>query len=287
MRNFEILFDFAEASPIGHPAYSPYGNLGFPGPPPGRPWVYSNFVQSLDGIVSYRGHHATGADISHSPEDRWLMDLLRAHADAIILGLNTLVEETKAGPYRGHIYRVEDPVIQELRRKLKPAREKNIFVTGAARLNPSDFRVFDGEFVDPFILTTEEGAAGLWKQAPSAKVIVAGQGKQVDLPKAMSILRREWGIEHLLCEGGPTLYGYMSRAGLIDEKFLTISPVEVGLLIPPEQDPSETEKLAPPRERPTTFMAPGFTMETAPWWNWMSCRKIGDHQFNRYRRRRA
>ena len=35
-----------------------------------------------------------GSDISQSAEDRWLMDLLRAHADAIIMGVNTLVEET-------------------------------------------------------------------------------------------------------------------------------------------------------------------------------------------------
>jgi hypothetical protein len=90
----------------------------------------------------------------------------------------------------------------------------------------------------------------------------------------------------LLCEGGPTLYGYMSRAGLIDEKFLTISPVEVGFYVPREQEPAEAERSNPPKERPTTFMAPGFTKEDAPWWQWMSCRRVGDHQFNRYRRKR-
>ena len=42
------------------------------------------------------------------------------------------------------------------------------------------------------------------------------------------MLRKELGIEHLLCEGGPTLYGSLSRAELIDEKFLTIAPFEVG-----------------------------------------------------------
>jgi hypothetical protein len=33
-------------------------------------------------------------------------------------------------------------------------------------------------------------------------------------------------------------------------------------------------------------MAPGFTKEDAPWWQWISCRRLGDHQFNRYRRKR-
>jgi hypothetical protein len=34
-------------------------------------------------------------------------------------------------------------------------------------------------------------------------------------------------------------------------------------------------------------MAPGFIKENAPWWQWMSCRRIADHQFHRYRRKVA
>jgi hypothetical protein len=29
-----------------------YGKPVFPPPPPARPWIYANFVQRLDGIVS-------------------------------------------------------------------------------------------------------------------------------------------------------------------------------------------------------------------------------------------
>ena len=86
MHNFEVLFDYGEKSRVEHAAYRPYGELGFPEPPASRPWTYSNFVQSLDGIVSFKGKHAAGSDISHSQEDRWLMDLLRAHADAVMVG---------------------------------------------------------------------------------------------------------------------------------------------------------------------------------------------------------
>jgi dihydrofolate reductase len=117
-------------------------------------------------------------------------------------------------------------------------------------------------------------------------VIVAGEGAFVDLGQAMRMLREDYGIQHLLCEGGPTLYGYMSGAGLIDEKFLTVSPIEIGLYVPPQQEPADYEKSNSPKQRPTTFMAPGFTKENAPWWEWLSCRRISDHQFNRYRRKR-
>ena len=289
MRNFEILFDAAEPSIAKDPAYDRYGNLGFPPVSGERPWIYSNFVQSLDGIVSYKGRHATGGDISELAEDRWLMDLLRAHSDGVLLGIKTLIEETQLLENRGPVYSIADSELRQLRDKLDRGREKNIFVTGAASLNLSDFEVFDPGPVETFIITTTVGARRLAQKSshPHIQVVVAGQDSFVDLAEAMRILRREHGIERLLCEGGPTLYGYMSRAGLIDEKFITISPVEIGLFIPAEQEPSPAERGHPPQQRPTSFMAPGFLKENAPWWQWMSCRRVADHQFNRYRRKIA
>lgn len=284
MRDFEILFDQAESSPIADPAYAPYGNLGFPPPHRDRPWIYANFVQSIDGIASFLGKHPTGGDISHSQEDKWLMDLLRAHADAIVLGVNTLVEETRAAPElnrgRGPVYRVQDAALREFRGRLGRGRERVIFVTGSAGLDAEKYRVFDGDLVDAYVLTTKAGEARL--PASGLRTIVAGDEGFVDLQLALRRLRQELGIKHLLCEGGPTLYGHMSRAGLIDEKFVTISPVEIGLFVPPEQQ----EERGAPAHRPTTFTAPGFLPENAPWWQWMSCRKVDDHEFNRYRRKR-
>lgn len=288
MHDFEILFDQAEPSAVNDPVYAPYGNLAFPAPHPQRPWIYANFVQSIDGIASFKGKHATGGDISRSEEDGWLMQLLRAHADAIIMGVGTLLEETRTMPHlnggRGPLYGVEVPALRELRRKLGREREKVIFVTASAWIDPALFRVFDGDEVDAFVLTGQQGADRI--AGKRVKVLQAADAAGgVDLQLAMRMLSNELGIRYLLCEGGPTLYGNMSREGLIDEKFLTISPVEIGLLVPPVQEPAEAEKSHPPRQRPTTFTAPGFTSENAPWWRWMSCRRVGDHEFNRYRRK--
>jgi len=133
IRRFDVLFDHAEPSPLDDAAYAPYGNLGFPPPPAGRPWIYTNFVQSLDGITTLLGKHSSGGEISQSREDRWLMDLLRAHADGILMGMNTLREEQRQrGPdSRGIVFQVADPALRELRRKLGKGRERNIFVTSA------------------------------------------------------------------------------------------------------------------------------------------------------------
>ncbi len=288
MRDFEILFDHGEPAMLDDPAYRPYGPLGFPQPPADRPWTFSNFVQSLDGIASFKGEHPSGSEISRSQEDRWLMDLLRAHADAVILGVNTLLEETQLGAFgpRGPVYRIEDKGSQRLRQRLGRGRETNIFVTGAATLDLGAHAVFDGDEVDAVVITTLEGAARLAKRSthPQVRIVVAGQGKFADLRQAMVTLRRDFGIRYLLCEGGPTLNGYMERAGLIDERFLTVSPLEIGESIPSDQEPSAAERANPPKRRPTTFDAPGFTRNTAPWFEWISCRKVGSHQFSRYRR---
>ena len=289
MRNFELLFDDAEPSALSHPGYAPYGRLGFPAPHADRPWTYANFVQSIDGIASFKGKHAAGSDISQSAEDRWLMDLLRAHADAILMGVNTLVEETLSWPElnggRGPVYYIEDEKLRDLRARLGRAAEKVIFVTASAAVDPRAYRVFDGDLMQAFILTTRAGAARLKARDAEAQVIIAGEDKTIDLPGAMRILRAEMGIRYLLCEGGPTLYGSMARAALIDEKFVTVSPVEIGLLAPEEEVLPTSKAGGMMNLRPTTFTFPGFAKENTPWYRWMSCRRVGDHQFNRYRRR--
>jgi riboflavin biosynthesis pyrimidine reductase len=218
------------------------------------------------------------------------MDLLRANADGLIMGMATLSEERRLrGPEsRGIVFQVLDSAMQNLRTRLGKRRERNIFVTRGENLELSQFKVFDGDLVDAAIVTSPAGGERLRAQGkhPQVAIITAGEGERLDLPAAIVKLREELGIERLLCEGGPTLYGTLSRAGLIDEKFLTISPIEVGQLVPPEQLRLPSEEKIATLLRPTVFGGPGLTQDTMSQWEWLSCRKAGDHQFNRYRRKR-
>ena len=287
---FEVLFDHAEPSPFADDALAPYGSFGFPPPPEGRPWIYTNFVQSLDGIASLLGKYASGAEIAQSRADRWLMDLLRAHADGVLMGMNTLREEQRnRGPKsRGIVFQVVDPSLLKLREKLGKGRQRNIFVTRARDLDLSRFKCFDGDVVDVAIVTSPAGAERLGSQAshPHVVVVAAGAGETIDLPAAARKLRADLGVKFLLCEGGPTLYGNLARADLVDEKFITVSPLEIGQEAPPEQERLPNEAGHAPLLRPTVFGGPGFTRETMTHWIWLSSRKSGDHQFNRYRRER-
>jgi 5-amino-6-(5-phosphoribosylamino)uracil reductase len=187
------------------------------------------------------------------------------------------------------VFQVVEPELLRLRERLGKGRQRNIFVTTAQNLDLAQWKVFDGDLLDAVILTSPAGTVRLaahQQSHPHVDIIPAGLDETIDLAEALRKLRQHLGIEHLLCEGGPTLYGALARADLIDEKFVTVAPVEIGQLVPPEQERLPQERDTERLVRPTVFGGPGFTHESMTHWSWLSCRKSGDHEFNRYRRKR-
>jgi riboflavin biosynthesis pyrimidine reductase len=58
-------------------------------------------------------------------------------------------------------------------------------------------------------------------------VVESGGGQWADLYEMLGALRSE-GVRAVICEGGPTLFGSLQAAGLVDELFLTIAPKLIG-----------------------------------------------------------
>jgi len=73
-------------------------------------------------------------------------------------------------------------------------------------------------------------------------------GDNVDQPAVMQQLRAE-GVQTLLCEGGPQIYASLLRDKLIDDAFVTISPIIVGADRELER-PSLVEGVAFPTDQP-------------------------------------
>src|SRR5512141_347405 len=98
-----------------------YGCLRMP-LPRSRPHVFSNFVTTLDGVVSLNAKgHASGADISgFSAQDRMVMGLMRAVADVVIIGAGTL------GADRRHVWTAQAifPELADEYRRLSDALGK-------------------------------------------------------------------------------------------------------------------------------------------------------------------
>jgi riboflavin biosynthesis pyrimidine reductase len=234
---------------------------------------------SLDGKASFRElqGHTGGTEVSRSKEDRWLMDFLRAHHDAQLMGANTMREEPGTD-VKGWDYGIDDVELLMYRREtLKLGPQRVVILTGCENLDIS-LRVFNSPRVEPWVLTTADGEKKLTSQLKLAgreemvKIVSVGRGTQVDLTLATQVLRQQYGIRTLLCEGGPTVYGELLERQLIDEDFRTIALQVLGRSTKPEI------------QRPTTYGDVSYTPESAPWFRLISLHSaLPYHAFLRLR----
>ena len=116
------------------------------------------------------------------------------------------------------------------------------------------------------VLTTEAAAADLRTSIPPATEVVAvNAGDRVDLRRALEQLR-ERGHALILSEGGPTLFGSLLADGLVNELFLTVSPLLAGRATSPRLGLVEAVEMLPG----------GFRARLR------SVRRHADHLFLRY-----
>jgi len=240
----------------------------------GRPYTFVNFVTARDGRVSFaEPGHASGADISgFSAPDRWVMGLLRAGADAVMMGEGTLHVEPESLWTSAFIFPDDAEAFMELRRHLGlSALPLNVFVSLNGDLNPAA-AVFQQPDQHVVVATTERGRAqaeALLRGCAARLDVLALGTAAADLDALVHLLYERYGVRALLCEGGPRVYGGMLQAGLVDEEFVTLSPIMVGE--------------APGAPRPSLIEGAAFTPGSAPRSTLISLRRVGDHLFLRSR----
>ncbi len=266
--------------PLPRPIKERYGQFGFPPPADARrPYISSNFVVGLDGRASFREMQGwnDGNTVSRSRDDRWLMDFLRAHHDAQVIGASTLREEPNPEG-RGWDYGIDDEELRIYRQDtLRLGRQKVLMLTGSGNIDLT-LRLFSSPRVEAWIITAREGQEHLRSQLKrlgregTMKILSVGEGTRVDLVAAAQRLRQEHGIRTLLCEGGPTVYGEFLKHRLIDEDFRTLSFQVLG------------ESTTPGIDRPTAYGHLSFIPGTAPWFRLISLHyALPHHAFFRLR----
>ena len=191
-----------------------------------EPCVVANFVESLDGVVAVprlpRSHAVIGDE---SEADRFVLALVRACADAVVVGSGTLLASPKGTWRIDRAYPPAAEALAELRaRRGRPEQPLVVVVTTGASLDPAHPLLEAGALV----LTTDGGAARLRATVPGASEVVAvNDGETVDLARALDVLR-DRGCPVVLTEAGPTMFGSLVASQLVDELFLTVSPVLAG-----------------------------------------------------------
>ncbi len=212
------------------------GTLGFE-----LPLVVANFVSTIDGVVAIPSIPHSNQLVSGSSEaDRFVMALLRACADAILIGAGTLRASAGSLWLPETAYPPLTSAFRELRRS-RTATPALVVVTGSGWVDPAHPAFERGATV----FTTDVGAEHLrGRLPPSSEVESIGTGAEVDLARAIDILRGR-GHELVLVEAGPHVVGSLLEARCIDELFLTVSPVLAGRATAPRLGLAEGVELLP------------------------------------------
>jgi riboflavin biosynthesis pyrimidine reductase len=236
----------------------------------GRPTIVANFVSSLDGVVALDRIGASGGrEISGGFEpDRFVMGLLRATADAVLVGAGTVRASRTHGWTPAHAHPASLGGYGAWRRQLglTAASPVTVIVSASGALEPEHIPADSGTPV--IILTTEAGARRLRRLPPADHVEVAsiGGGDSIPVDAVVAFLEAR-GLRVVLSEGGPATFGQLLSARLVDEVFLTLAPQLAGRSAASARL-SLVEDVA---------LAPA-----APWGRLRSVMRSNDHLFLRY-----
>ena len=218
---FDVLFEGPDLPRFDLPEAmrDVYGDFGLP-----EASLVANFVSSLDGVVALPGVPKSSTVVGGGhPSDRFLMAMLRASVDAVVVGAGTYRQHK--GPWTAETAAPElREAVAKLRSSLGLAPTPTFaVVTRSGNLGPPR-PYLDGAV----ILTTEAAvdALGPQREAGAEIVMITADGR-LDAHAVIGALR-ERGARRILTEGGPALMGELLRARLVDELFLTYSPQVLG-----------------------------------------------------------
>jgi riboflavin biosynthesis pyrimidine reductase len=238
-----------------------------------RPTVLINFVSTIDGVVALGpGEERGGGVISGFFEpDRFVMAILRALSDVLLMGAGTIRGGSNHQWTADHLHPQSAADLARWRRDTGLAPQPTtVIVTGSGDVRLGR-RGLDDPTVPVVFATTEGGARRLRDlDLPShARIETVGAGPSLTGDDLATLLSR-LDARVVLSEGGPHLYGDLVEADLADELFLTVAPQLIG------------------RNDGRLGLIEGIALPAADasWQEVVSVKRSADHLFLRYRRRR-
>ena len=220
-----------------------YGSLKFPDFPGDRCYTFGSFVSSIDGRIAF-SDSPDGTLVARKnirdPDggscDYWILNLLRAVSDAVLMGAKMLRKEQNL---TGRIY--DQDLIDQRIRDNRTEIPYHIIVSGSGENLPLDHRVIQSDEIPVLIVTTETGYSRIRREdrgkikeltlddrldGKGSSLIQLGKEKRVDNSKLLPFLKRN-GLHSLLIES-PVFMGSLIAENLMDELYLNTSGLFIG-----------------------------------------------------------
>src|SRR5215471_21353323 len=221
---------------------------------------YANMITSMDGVAALAAPRGAGPTLRGDCDaDRFVMALLRALADAVMIGAGTLRADRNHLWTPGYVDREHADAFRSIGR----SDPRLVVVTASGALDPGERALQSGALV----ITTDAGARRLGNRLPAACTVrslgaTAPSGRMI-----LDAVRAE-GHRRILTEGGPTILSRLVTDRVLDELFMTVAPVLAGRR-------SGDGRLG-------LVEGGAFLPEAGRWARLLSLRKAGSHLFLRY-----
>ena len=184
-------------------------------PARGHPHVMLNMIATADGRATVNGRSGTLS----GPADRALFHSLRSAVDAVLVGAATLRTERY-----GRI--IPDVSRRQLRQQHGLSDEPLACIVSGRMTIAQDVPLLAEPAARVVVLTASQ--ASLPTTAAHVEYVRSERDGQLDLATAIAALGERFGVQSVLCEGGPHLARQLLGAGLIDELFLSVAPMLAG-----------------------------------------------------------
>ena len=179
----------------------------------------ANMIMSVDGAFAVDGRSGGLG----SPADHQLFHTLRAASDAVLVAAGTARTEGYRRPS------TSDPDLARHRRTRNMGDAPELYLVSRALDLPGDMPLRSGVGATPMVMhPTGADRSDVDTTGVSLRAVpVEPGGIGVDLHAALRSIAAD-GHRVVLCEGGPSLLGALQRHGLLDELFVSISPMIAG-----------------------------------------------------------
>jgi riboflavin-specific deaminase-like protein len=182
-----------------------------------RPFVAATFAMTVDGKITTRNF--SPVDFT-SREDKLHLFRQRALADAVLIGHTSLKRDNVRLGLPAELQQAR------IKRKQTPAPLR-VIVSNKGKID-SRLRIFQSASSPILVFSTTRMPRKTQAALGEKATLHLAESDDVDLAEMLRILRSQYHVRTVACEGGPTLFRSLLERGLVDQLNLTIAPYMFG-----------------------------------------------------------